>query len=435
MKRILLLTYYFPPCNLTASQRPYSWARYLNHFGYYPIVITRSWDREITDPRDVHRVSGHQTEHEVCDGYEIYRLPYFPGWRDRLFTHGRGPIAGYFHRFLTLVEVFMQNVFWWAPAYRNLFFFAIEYAQKHRSELHGVLVTANPYTMFFLGYKVHKKTGLPWVADYRDDWTSRGWGHWFTRLPVLGILGRWLETRNEQKWLSTASGFVSISPEYVKSIGMHVNRPGEVVYNGYVDEDFARFRQTFNNEVFTVVYNGTLIPMQNIEMFLSAWIKMVDMHGKNIRMKLFFLGTAYDQKQKQRIEKYLFGYEDYFEVSGRMPRNEVIRKQSEAHLLLMVAYGAVKGSPGTKIFDYIACHKPVVLCPSDHDVIEQILTSSELAMIANDKQEAEDVLELAIAEFQATGNVKRNPNKEILERFSRFNQTRVLSEALNKFLP
>jgi hypothetical protein len=56
-------------------------------------------------------------------------------------------------------------------------------------------------------------------------------------------------------------------------------------------------------------------------------------------------------------------------------------------------------------------------------------------MIANDKQEAEDVLELAIAEFQATGNVKRNPNKEILERFSRFNQTRVLSEALNKFLP
>jgi hypothetical protein len=175
--------------------------------------------------------------------------------------------------------------------------------------------------------------------------------------------------------------------------------------------------------------------MQNIEMFLSAWIKMVDMHGKNIRMKLFFLGTAYDQKQKQRIEKYLFGYEDYFEVSGRMPRNEVIRKQSEAHLLLMVAYGAVKGSPGTKIFDYIACHKPVVLCPSDHDVIEQILTSSELAMIANDKQEAEDVLELAIAEFQATGNVKRNPNKEILERFSRFNQTRVLSEALNKFLP
>lgn len=433
MKRILLLTYYFPPCNLTASQRPYSWARYLNRFGYYPIVITRNWEVPIAEPRDAHRAAGLGVVHEICDGYEVYRVPFVPGWRDRLFTHGKGRVSRLLQRMLTLLEMFGQNLFWWVPSYRNLFRFALDYAKQNRSNLHGMVATANPYTMFFFGYAIHRKTGLPWVADYRDDWTSRNWGHWFNSVPVLGHLGRWLETRNERRWLATSSGLVSVSPHYVNSIAAHVKRSGAVVFNGYVEEDFAPFRQPGINAAFTVVYNGTLIPMQKVEIFLTVWKRLAEHYADKVSMKAIFMGTGYDAQQRRRIESFMLGFEHAVQVTDRMPRTEAIRLQCEAHVLLMIAYGSVKGSPGTKVFDYLGCHKPILLCPSDHEVLESIIAPSGLGMIADTEEELEPMLEEALLEFMKTGTVSRTANAETLNQYSREHQARLLAQALDDF--
>ena len=48
MENVLIISYFFPPCNLTASQRAFNWAKYLKEFGYNPIVITRKWDQPIS---------------------------------------------------------------------------------------------------------------------------------------------------------------------------------------------------------------------------------------------------------------------------------------------------------------------------------------------------------------------------------------------------
>ena len=58
MKKVIVLSYFFTPCNLTASQRALGWAKYLKEFGYYPIIITRNWDLPIGKPEDAGISSG-----------------------------------------------------------------------------------------------------------------------------------------------------------------------------------------------------------------------------------------------------------------------------------------------------------------------------------------------------------------------------------------
>jgi hypothetical protein len=116
-----------------------------------------------------------------------------------------------------------------------------------------------------------------------------------------------------------------------------------------------------------------------------------------------------------------------------MPRGQAIRLQCEAHVLLMIAYGSVKGSPGTKVFDYLGCHKPILLCPSDHEVLESIIAPSGLGMIADTEEELEPMLEQALLEFMKTGTVSRMANAETLNQYSRENQARLLAQALDEF--
>ena len=53
LNKVLIISYFFPPCNLTASNRALFWAKYLKDYGYDPIVITRKWDHKIKSPRDI----------------------------------------------------------------------------------------------------------------------------------------------------------------------------------------------------------------------------------------------------------------------------------------------------------------------------------------------------------------------------------------------
>ena len=52
MKKILIISYFFPPCNLTAAQRVYSLAKYLSKYGFYPTIVTRRWDHSIGKLKD-----------------------------------------------------------------------------------------------------------------------------------------------------------------------------------------------------------------------------------------------------------------------------------------------------------------------------------------------------------------------------------------------
>ena len=86
MREVLIISYFYPPCTLTAAQRPAGWLKYLPQFGYKPIVITRNWDVTLSKPEDQLKNAGSQLYIEKSETHEVHYLPYRASLRDRLFN-------------------------------------------------------------------------------------------------------------------------------------------------------------------------------------------------------------------------------------------------------------------------------------------------------------------------------------------------------------
>ena len=121
MKKILIISYFFPPSTFTGSFRIYSWAKYLHKFGYYPIIVTRNWGIPITGYKDMSVSTIGEMVHEVNDNYEVYYLPYKGNLRDKLYEKYGDIKMVFLRRMLSLFEIIFQNFSIRILPYRNLY--------------------------------------------------------------------------------------------------------------------------------------------------------------------------------------------------------------------------------------------------------------------------------------------------------------------------
>jgi len=125
--KIIILSYFFPPCNITASQRALSWAKYLGEFGFYPIVITRNWERPVNYPTDLHHNTHQTVIHQKFGTYEVYYLPYKQSFRDKLYTKKENSKFPWMRQFLTFWELIMQNFVDFVIPFRNFYTFTKQF--------------------------------------------------------------------------------------------------------------------------------------------------------------------------------------------------------------------------------------------------------------------------------------------------------------------
>ena len=171
MKKILIISYFFPPCNLTASQRADSWAKNLHKFGYYPIVITRNWNHDIKNPFDTMKSSGEKVQHTKKESYEVYHLPYRANYRDEIYVKYENSKFVLFRRLLTFFELLSQNFSNYFIPFKNIHRFTEDYL-KNNNDIQGLIISGNPFILFKFGYLLKKKFGIKWLADYRDEWNT-----------------------------------------------------------------------------------------------------------------------------------------------------------------------------------------------------------------------------------------------------------------------
>lgn len=429
MKKVLLLSYFFPPCQLTASQRSLGWAKTLRDSGWDPIVITRNWEHPIGGPDDMHHDSG--TELRIVDeaGYQVHYLPFKGNLRDRLYSkHGKSKYQ-ILRKFLSLNELFFHHFSNRVIAYSNLYDYALEYCRKH-PEVKAFIVSGNPFELFRFGYLLHVNTKLPWIADYRDDWnTSEVNDH---RGFADGILKK-LEQRSEKKWVGTASLITSISPHYVQKIAAFTGRPGEELMNGFFESDFESYRNKELFAEFTVVYNGMLYQSQQIEVFLEALKRLADAFPEHrSKLKMRFPGILFLKHVAERVQREMAGYEDLIEMTERIPRSEVLELQAKAHLLLMVAHKGAIGIPSSKIYEYLGLAKPVLVCPGDHDILDHTFRPYNLGHIAYTADEAFGLLKQLFQKYLTENSHPESADMNYIHRFSRQEQTVKLASLLDR---
>lgn len=116
---------------------------------------------------------------------------------------------------------------------------------------------------------------------------------------------------------------------------------------------------------------------------------------------------------------------------NRMPKYELQKYQQQADVLFMTGFENVVGWLPVKLFDYCASGKMILVCPSDHDIIEQFVSDTNSGVCINDLTSLEFQLK-KWCEMKGDGQpIKTSRNLKKGKTYSRSYQTKKLANFLN----
>jgi glycosyltransferase involved in cell wall biosynthesis len=425
LKKVVLISFYFFPCTLTPSQRISYWAKHLHKLGFYPIVITREWSENIQSHFDTKRPIGDQVRHEKHANYEVYYLPFQPGILDKAYLRWGETAMRPLFLMTKLLDVILANFTLKFTSYSGFFPFLKQLRRKENFS--KLIISGEPFYLFKVGYQAFHLLNLHWIADYRDDWSTnelqRQKGGGFLRKIIFKI-----EAHYERRWVSTADHIISVSKPYTKRIADFLKLEGLTIENGF-EENILELEQPPLFEEFTLVYSGTIYPSQNIKVILEA-LKICINEKRPFR--LVFLGSGFDIKEKKRIASLVeTDLQPYVEVTERLPRDEALNYLQKSHAVLGISYGSLKGIPSSKLYEYIGLKKPVLLVPTDNDLMEGILKEVGLGFFSEDAKAC--VMEIdRIRSLYDNGEItlfSKAAEKKV-HKYSRFNQMSKISTLL-----
>ena len=368
-------------------------------------------------------------EKTVTEGSAIiYYLPYKPSYKDKLYARFGNNKFTLIRKAFSFAELFFQNFFLRVLPFYNFYTKAVQLFEEN-PDLCKVVITANPFVAFFIGYKLKKKyPRVKWVADYRDDWNTT---ELITKRNFLERILFYLESASEKKWVGTATAITTISGYYLQKISAFTAVKGHVLLNGYSDDDGPAIKSTGQSNELAITYNGTLYASQPIEIFLQGFKDAYVKLSGRLPLKLFFPGLAFDPSQAKRVLDFMKGHEQALEITERVPRSKVFEIQNRSHAFLMIAHKDIKGIPSSKLYEYLNFRKPVLLCPNDNDIIEQTLLDSGLGIICNSAAEVQEQIVKMAEVIIEKGKLNTTVNEDKLLNYSRRNQAKVLAEILN----
>ena len=419
MKKILILAYDFPPYNSVGGQRPYAWYQYLKKFGYEPVVVTRHWNTPINSPIDYIQPSTKQKiTKEITEQGIIYRSPFNPNLRDRLIIKYGLDKYTFIRKTLTIWYMLTEFITFQFDNKKELFDTANIAIQETKPEI--IITTGEPFILFRYASILSKKHNIPWVADYRDGWsTNYTRSYWEQKYYAFF----------ERKLLATASVVTAASLEFAKHIQAVINKPVKTLVNGYFEEKFKHIVSPAKQTKFIISFAGTLYPYQPIEMIAQGF-KKLNQKQKN-KILLRFIGVRFYPEQMNRIQQAFEDCNVEIEFTDRLSHEDALDLLNQSSLLLLPAN---KDYPQiyAKVFDYLALKKNILLCQSDEGSLKEIIQTTNAGFICNSSQEVTTVIEKLLANWEQNSALECNSVN--IETYTRKNQTKKLTEILNKVI-
>jgi hypothetical protein len=217
----------------------------------------------------------------------------------------------------------------------------------------------------------------------------------------------------------------------VDSISAFIKKEGKAVYNGYVELK-ERNNSIELGKKLIITYAGTLYPTQNLNLFLDACLSILS--NKELDFEVRFIGANVIPEEELKIKQRIKGSESNFIFYDRMPKEELHRFMDETDVLYLTGFENIKGWYPVKLFEYYAEGKPLLLCPSDNDVMESFIRKTNIGHIANSEKECEDIILSLINQKIKGQKLDYNRNTEFGQTFNREYQTANLAKLIHEKL-
>ena len=364
MKRVLIISYYWPPTGGSGVQRWVKFAKYLPSEGWQPVIYTPENPEQLAIDESLAAEIPAEVEvikTRIVEPYEIYKKLL------RRSGHSKeavevNPVNAQNKSFLQKVAMWVRgNLFrpdprcmWIGPSVR----FLKKYLKEHPVDL--IVSTGPPQSMHLIGRRLALETGLPWIADFRDPWTKI---FYFKHLSMTPSTERW-HKKMEKKVLDDASVVVAVSPLVQQELQAMTSTRVELITNGFDECDFAaepchKAEGGSDNE-FCVTHTGLFAADGNPTVLWEVLAeKCASDNAFRKALKIKLIGKTDDSILTALNEA---GLSECVKNIGYLPHSEAVEQQRNASLLILPLrkepeYKAVL--PG-KLFEYLASRRPVL---------------------------------------------------------------------------
>ncbi len=337
MKRLLMIAFHFPPlAGSSGIQRTIGFARHLPRYGWEPLILT-------AHPRAYERVSDDQLM-DVPSNVTIERAFALDSAR-HLAILGRYPaFAARPDRWVT----------WWLGAVPK----GLTMIRKYRPD--AIWSTYPIATAHKIGYTLHRLSGLPWVADFRDPMAQDG----YPADPKT-----WQSFREiEERALRSASFSVFVAPGAARTYrDRYPDLPVArlpVIENGYDEESFAKLenldRGPLLSGTFTLIHSGIVYPSErDPTRFFQALRRMLDeMTLKPGELRVRLRASGHETLLNKLIDD--FQLAEIVEVSPPLPYRQALQEMMRADGLLVLQAANCNDQIPAKVYEYLHCRRPII---------------------------------------------------------------------------
>ncbi len=428
MKKVLIISYYFPPAGGPGVQRVLKFVKYLRDYNWEPVVLTV--DKGAFPNVDESLISEIPPEIKIIrtktlNPFGIYAK--FSGVKEHkaasvgLLTERKMSVREKISRWIR-ANVFIPDarIGWYPYAVRA----GLRYIDAYRVD--AIITSGPPHSVHLIGLKLHKKTNIPWIADFRDPWTDISY---FNDLPMTRFVQR-NHHRLERKVLTAASAVSTVSPSWKNIFQLKAGNHYEVIYNGYDESDFGNLKIK-KRDKFIIAHIGNLYASRNPENFWEALRLLIFQHNMTgIEVRL--IGNV-DAAVRTAISKR--SLDEFVSIIPYLPYKEALAHMGDSSLLLLIIepWEAAGGMIPGKLYEYLASRRPVLgIGPANGDAANILYECNAGTMF--DRENTHKIIGYIQHNYRMwkekeNVQLEHSPNVRL---YSRKEQTCKLAELLNR---
>ena len=426
-KKLLIITYYWPPAGGPGVQRWLKFVKYLPDFNVQPIVYVPE--------NPTYPIIDNGLQSEVWDNaiilknkiVEPYGLASFFG-KNKTKKISSGIIPN------KKKQSFLEKTLLWVRG--NLFIPdarflwvkpSVTYLKKYiqENDIDTIVTSGPPHSLHLIGLQLKKELTIKWLADFRDPWTTIG----YHKALKLSSYAEKKHKDLEKEVLNSADTIIVTSKTTKTEFQVITSRPIEVITNGYDIEHVEK--QPLDNK-FSLAHIGSFLSERNPRILWQALQELVtenETFKNDFQLKLI---GATSQEVLDTISE--FELTNYVLNLGYVSHQKAVEHQRKSQVLLLIEINSDETKsiiPG-KLFEYMISERPIIaIGPEGSDFAEIITSTNTGVFFTYDKKEELKAVLLNYYKLYQKNNLKVNAVG--LQQYSRKNLTEKLVELINKY--
>lgn len=427
-KKVLIISYYWPPSGGSAVIRWLKFSKYLPEYGWQPIVFTPLNPEAPFQDEKLEKdipIEAEIIKTKIWEPYNLFKI--FSGVKKKdkiqvgFLSEKKKPSL------MSKIGVYIRGnyfipdarCFWIKPSIKKL----TKYLKENPVD--AIVSTGPPHSTHLIAMGLKEKLNIPWLADFRDPWTNIDF---YPDLMLTAKSDR-KHHKLEKMVAKKADVLVTIAKNMTQEFVEIGSDNTHTITNGFDGADSANIEYEHTNR-FVISHTGTIAKSRNPEVLWKALSELVT-ENKELKEKLVIqLIGKIDASVHQFIEKYKLN--EFIETEDFLPHDQIVVKQAQASVLLLLINNTpnAKGILTGKFFEYLSAKRPVLaIGPLDGEVAE-ILKNTSAGKISG-YSDLDLLKSNILGYFEDYKNKKLNINSKGIDTFSRKNLTGDIVNLLN----